>query len=420
MRIVLSLLLSFVVCSLSFSQAPTADPELGVRPEAFSARTLGMGRTFLVGESGVAALFGNPATLTNQSGKWLIDVSADVSRVKETRSYPFYDSFEGVLGYNNYAINDHLYSKLDGGAAWLVPQHSLDALVLSAGSYSTYRFDYLYKEEVRNRFSNGGIQDLKLGENRMEVKGDLRSLSLGAAAREKKFSAGFGLSFLSGSWSYSRAVLFTENYPDGIDQSDQIDYETSGTPAEITFGGLYMLNDRLTLGARILAPAGKFKFDRDGVFVVGDSAVRAISTVEVTYPKRFSAGVQFRPQQEYRPVLALEGEYMTYSEVRDTYDDVFEIRAGAEQQVSPGTPIRLGFVYSNNPENKDRAQSLFTAGIGFHVQKLTGDLGVEIGKMSYENADLFPQSLYGDEDRTDTDKIETSLFRGLVTFRYAL
>lgn len=420
MRFVLFLSLTFVVCGLSIAQAPTPDPELGVRPEAFSARALGMGRTFLTGESGVPALFGNPACLTNQGREWQFDLGADVSRIKETRSYPFYDSFEGVLAYNNYAINDHLYSKLDGGVAWLVPQHSLDALVLSAGSYSAYRFDYDYREEVRNRFSNGGILDLPLGTNRVEVKGDLRTISVGAAAREQKISGGFGLSLLSGSWSYGRSVNFTDNYPDGVDQSDAVDYELSGTPAELTVGGLYQWNERVSLGARILAPAGKFKFDREGVFMVGDSVTRATSTVEMDYPQRFAAGVQFRPQQEYRPVLMLEGEYMTYSKVRDNYDDVFEIRAGAEQQIAPGTPVRLGFVYANNPEDKDRAQSLFTAGIGFQVQKVTGDLGLEIGKLTYNHTDLFPQSLYGDTDRTDADKIETSLLRGLVTFRYSL
>lgn len=430
MRFVLWILSSFIVFSSSFAQAPTADPELGVRPEAFSARSLGMGRTFLLGEAGAPALFGNPACLVNfdrrpeaaasSTGRWLIDVSADVSRVKETRSYPFYDSFEGVLAYNNYAINDHLFSKLDGGVSWLVPQTKLDAFVLSAGTYSAYRFDYRYREEVRNRFTNGGILDRKLGENRVEVTGDLRSISVGAAVREEKVSAGFGLSLLSGSWSYGRSVKYTEYYLDGIDQSDQIDYEVSGTPAELTFGVLYQLNERVSIGGRILAPTGDYKFDRDALFTVGDSSERVLSTVNVNYPERIALGVQFRPQQEYRPIIALEGEFMSYSDVRDTYDDVFEIRAGAEQHISPGTPIRLGFVFSNSPENKDRAQSLFTAGIGFRVQKLTADLGVEMGKITYQNPDLFPQSLYGDVDRIDTDKIETSLLRGMVAFKYSL
>ncbi len=410
--------LSFVVCSLSFAQSPTPDPLLGTRPEAFSARSLGLGRTFMVYESGAASLFGNPATLVNQDSKWRFDLGADVSRVKETRSYPFYDSFDGVLRFNNYAINDHLFSKLDGGISFRVPQRKLDALVISAGSYSAYRFDYRYHEEVRSRFSSGGIQDLKLGENRLDIEGDLRALSLGAAARENKFSAGFGLSLLSGEWSYNNGVYYVD--PDSADRINHADYSPDGTPAEFTFGLGYDLNERVSFGARALLPTGDFKFERETRSTLGDSSIFGGGTATVTYPSHFAAGVRYRPQHEFRPVLLLEGEIHTYSDVAENMDNTFEIRAGAEQLVTPDSPVRLGFVYYTHPEDEDRATALFTAGVGFHVQKLTGDFGVEIGKINYTHTDMFPQSLYGDNDRSDPDKVETSLFRGMVTMRYAL
>ncbi len=420
--------LLFVFCSVAFAQSPTPDPVLGTRPEAFSARSLSLGRTFLTGESGAPALFGNPATLANMSkgaaakpckwGEFQLDLGADVSRVKETRSYPFYDSFDGVLAYNSYAINDHLFSKLDGGIAWKAPQSKLDALVLSLGTYSTYRFDYRYHEEVRSRFSNGGVQDLKLGENRLDIDGDLRSISLGAACKEEKFSAGFGVSILSGEWSYNKGTYYAS--PDSADLVQHVDYSPDGTPAEFNLGFCYDLNDRITLGARALLPTGDFKFKADSRSTIGDSVRAASGVFTATYPSHFALGVQYRPEHEFRPTLMLETEIHTFEDVSDELSNTFEIRAGAEQIITPGAPMRLGFVYYTHPEDDSRATALFTAGVGFRLQKMTADFGVEMGKMNYTSADMFPQSLFGDDNRVDYDRVETSLFRGLITLRYAL
>lgn len=433
MRTFLLFSFSFLISHFTFAQSPFPDPIVGTRPEAFSSRSLGLGRTFMTAETGAPALLGNPATLAAsfderklslaaaECGPWLVDLSGDVTRVKESRSYPYYDSFEGVLGYNNYAINDHLFSKLDIGLAWLVPQDQLTNLVLSGGSYSTYRFDYRYHEEVRNRYSNGGIQDMKLGDNRLDVNGDLRSLSLGAAAQEDCWSMGVAVSMLTGNWTYNKQTLYTDNYPDaGVSQLvNEVDYSTKGMPAEFNVGLEYQVSERVALGGRALIPTGNYKFNFDGRSFVGDEVSTASGTTEVTYPAHYGLGVEFHPQHEFRPRLFLEGEIHTYRDVQENYDNTFEIRAAAEQQIMPGSPVRLGFVYYTAPDQKDRANTFFTAGIGFHIQRLTTDFGVEVGKINYNESDRFPQSLFGDTDRTDNDRVETALFRGLATLKYS-
>jgi len=402
-----------------FAQSPTPDPLLGTRTGAFSARSLSLGHTFLTDESGPASLLGNPATLTRQEKPWRIDLSADIARVKETRKYPFYDSFEGILNYNNYAMNDHLYSKLDGGLAWRAPTKLVESLVVSAATYSVYGFDYRYHEEVRNRYYSGGIQDLKLGENRLDVTGDLRSISLGAAAKSFGPTAvGFGVNLLMGEWSYEKGVFYAD--PDSANIVSHAEYSPNGTPAEVTFGATYEVNPRVMLGVRALVPTGDFKFDQNATNIHGDTVATSTGTVTVTYPSHFAVGVEYRPQSEFRPVLLLEGEIHTYSDVSDLYDNTFEIRAGAEQEVVSGAPVRFGFVYASAPEDKMHARTMFTAGIGFRLQKLAGDFALELGKMNYQAWDMFPQSLYGDTDRTDIDRVETALFRALVTFRYDL
>jgi hypothetical protein len=418
----MNLLRTFVTVMLaavcSYAQAPMPDNVTGSRPGAFSSRSLALGHTYLTNQAGSPALMGNPATLADQSTPWNIDLSADVSRVKETRSYPFYDAFDGVLGYNNYAINDHVYSKLDGGISYKLKQEKLTSMVLSVGTYSAYQFGYQYHEEVRNRFSSGGVQDKILGRNVLDMDGDMRAIALGAAASEDKIAVGFGLSFLTGDLGYTNGVYYDSD--DSLDLVTRTDYTPSGTPTEINFGFMYDASPRVRVGARALFPAGKFKYDFENTFSVGDSTIHSNGTSESTYPSHIALGLQYRPQNLFRPMVYLETEMHTFSEVADGLNDVMEFRAGAEQQVVPGTPARFGIVYSTSPYDKDRANALFTAGVGFIMRNMRADFGLEFGEMNYSSDDLFPQSLYGEDDRTDRDRVETSVFRGMISLAWDL
>ncbi len=423
------LILTLFLASSVLAQSPYPDPFLGSRPGAFSARALSLGHCLLTSEAGPASLMGNPATLVNQSTTWRVDLNGDVSRVTENRKYPYYDAFEGVLDYNNYAVNDHLYSRFDGGAAYRVKTSKLDALVLSLGTYSAYRFDYTYHEEVRSRTTSGGIQDLKLGQNRYDIAGDLRSISFGAAGASGKASFGFSVSSLFGSWDYERGVFYADSLAaedaglTDLRYVNRATYKPDGTAAEFAVGTLVTLSERVSVGVRALIP-GEFKIKQtvsdNSYSTYIDSSAFVSSTVSVTYPTRIGGSLQYRPQGEYRPLLMFEGDWITYSDVHSDWNDTFELRVGVEQQIVPGAPVRLGFVYGTAPQDKDRATTLFTAGIGFTLQKLHGDFGVELGKLNYMNADLFPQWLYGDTNRSDADRVETALFRGMISLRYEL
>ena len=239
-------------------------------------------------------------------------------------------------------------------------------------------------------------------------------------------SLGFAFNTLAGSWTYTRGVHYVN--ADSANYEDRIKYSNVGAPGEVNFGGEWALNDRVKFGARALLPTGAYKFSRDGSSLhahadslwPGDTSYTFGGNVSVKYPKRFSAGLQFRPASEFRPLLLLEGEVVTWHDYDPTFDNTFEIRAGVEHEVVPGAPVRFGYVYTTSPSDKSRASSMFTAGIGFMVRKLTCDLAVELGTITYASPDLFPQSLYGGANRVDNDHVETSTFRGMVTLRYDL
>lgn len=415
----MSYVAALLVCSLAaLAQSTTPDALLGTRPGAFSARALGLGHTYLTRDIGSTALMGNPALLTEQQDDWNVNATVDLSRVRETRSYPFYDAFDGVLGYNNYALNDHVYSKLNGGVSYRLKQDRLDAMVLSAGTYSAYQFDYTYHEEVRNRFTSGGVQDKILGHNLLEVTGDLRAIAIGAAASQSKMSMGFSLSFLTGEWGDVQGVYYASE--DSADQVYRTDYALDGTPADITFGGTYDLNPRVRLGTRLMFPAGELKYKAASTQSIGSATSESEYTAKAQYPSHIAVGVQYRPQNEFRPQVYFESELHTYSEIADEYNDALEFRAGAEQQIVPGTPARFGVVYSTSPTDKDRAATLFTAGVGFILRNMRADFGLEFGEINFASDDLFQQSLYGDDNRTDRDHVETSVFRGMIELSWGL
>jgi hypothetical protein len=412
-------LLTAVVCAEPLSP----DPQIGSRPGAFSARSLGLGHTFLIAQTGASALMGNPATLAAQETRWRFEGGADLSRVKEVRKYPFYDAFNGVLGYNDYAVNDHLFSKFNGGLSWSMPNEFVKSLVLAAGTFSTYNFDYRYLEEVRDRYSSGGIQDRRLGQNRLTITGDLRSVSVGAAARmHGPLALGFSWNGLLGDWVYTKGTYYDPIYldPDSFNIVNRVSYKPQGTPSELAVGGTYEVSPRVTVGARALLPAGDFKFKQTGTLRTGVTDTSAEGTVTVSYPAHYAVGVQYRPQSEFRPLLLLEGEVHTYRRVADTLDNTFEIRAGAEQEIVPGAPARVGFVYATSPLDRNRSGSIFTCGIGFHEGRFSQDVGLEFGRIAYVSPDLFPQSLFGDTNRSDEDRVETAQLRLLLTLKYEL
>lgn len=424
MRQLILIFVLLLIAAVCFAQAEFPDPSVGTRPGAFSARSLSLGHTYLTEESGPPSVMGNPAGLAEQTARWRFMFSGNVARIKEIRKYPIYDAFNGVLTWNNYALNDNLYSKLDGGIAYRVPKEltytdAVESFVLSLASYSGYSFDYKYNEEVRDRYSNGGIMDRKLGDNQFNISGDLRTLSFGAAAKmHGPLAVGFAFNTLAGSWTYTRGVYYVS--PDSANYVDRVKYSNVGAPGEVNFGAAWAFSDRFKIGARALMPTGDYKFKQDGSFWHGDTLRTAGGDVKVKYPSRFSAGLQFRPASEFRPLLILEGEVLTWHQTDPTFNNTFEIRAGVEHQVVPGAPVRFGYVYTTSPSDKNRASSVFTAGIGFMVQKLTCDFGVELGTINYVSPDMFPQTLYGGTNRTDNDRVETDVFRGMMTLKYDL
>jgi len=294
----------------------------------------------------------------------------------------------------------------------------LSLLALGVGTYSVYRFDYRYHEEVRYRNAVGGILDLPMANNRLTITGDLRSVSFGVAVRERfPVTVGLSVSMLAGDWTYEEGTYWVSE--DSTNIVTRTEYSLDGIPSEVILGVAGELSERVSLGARVLFPTSDFDYDTKTRIQQEGDTVFSDGSVCMRYPSRFGLGVQYRPRSDFMPRIFFESELVTYSQTRDDWDDVFELRAGVEQQVMHGIPVRAGFFYGKAPDNSERSLATFTTGVGFRHRKFFADFGMELGKVNYTYPDLFPNTRFGGA-RVGVDRVETGLWRGVMSVRYEL
>ncbi len=85
----------------------------GYAMSTYDARSLGMGGAGLAAIDGAAGMALNPALLGKSEG---IDVALTglIVLAEEARETPLHDSFDGVIGYNTYALNTEAYDRYVG------------------------------------------------------------------------------------------------------------------------------------------------------------------------------------------------------------------------------------------------------------------------------------------------------------------
>jgi hypothetical protein len=419
---ILPVLFSPVVFAQEFSGITSLQTTFGTPVAAYSARSLGLGGTGFASQTSPDALVVNPALLAWGNGPAEALLSGIISRRQESRSYPVYDSFDAVLVYNEYAMNDHLFSGANGGIRFTVPQNLVPAISLGVGTFNIYSHDYRYKEEVRDRYSSGGVIDRILGWNRIDMDGEVRAILLGAGVEPVQnlavgISAGAVLDHLGNTWS----VDYTN--PDSSDLFVRDDLKTDGTSWMLTIGAAYRFSPRVTAGLRAAMPLGNWELTASRE-VPGQPLFPDMSSVSYKYPLSVGWGVQYRPMSLYRPNLMLDMSWTNWSKteingVRQGFDDILEISAGVEQRVFENIPVRFGAAYIPSYLDRELTLTMISLGTGFRSGAFELDVATQFGHRKYRLADPFPDHLYGGVDRTDRDQVEEWITNGLVTVTYA-
>ena len=117
------------------------------------ARSMALGGAGSVSYNAPGALILNPASLVQIDQQLALDISVNMRKLEERRSYPLYDRFDGFLTNATYAINNNWYPQLQGGISLKLPVKILPGLILAGGIYPHIDYQYSYLEEVRENVS---------------------------------------------------------------------------------------------------------------------------------------------------------------------------------------------------------------------------------------------------------------------------
>ena len=125
-------------------------------------------------------------------------------------------------------------------------------------------------------------------------------------------------------------------------------------------------------------------------------------------------------------MVRAEAAWVEWSDFRSdfapgsTFDDLWDVRFGVEHVFYSDIPMRFGFSYTPAPRDDKVAATAFTFGAGFPVGAIRTDVAFEFGNRKYRYDDLFPDSAFGGDDRTTTDRVEEAQASMFVTLGYTI
>ena len=406
------------------------DLGLGGRVYTGSARGSAMAEVGWLSEENSFSTMLNPATLG------FID-SPDVALayqyffLHETRAFPAYDSFDGLLGYNVYATNKNFYQNVAlGFATGVLPE----ALGLSFGiMYSpVYDFNYEYEEEIRDRSTSSQPADELIARAYLIGDGTLKAISLGVAKPlAEDASVGLGLDYVFGDYDLIARIGWEGDLPETKDM-----YSASKQSGmRVRLAGRFKAGPRLEFGfegTSRCAMKGDFSASTANDLLwflpvpeTGDTTV-TYEDVETVYPASFGAGIRFRPRNEFIGLFEVGMKYTAWSDYRSDFygdfdlNDVFSWHAGVEYVFYSGMPLRFGLLYSPSPKDEDVSEAAFTFGTGYSAYGWSVDFSGQVGWQKYRYPDIFDDGMFGlpsgEPGLRWRDEVKETRFSGILSF----
>ncbi|MCX7835504.1 MAG: hypothetical protein N2450_05475 [bacterium] len=395
---------------------------LGLEQKSFSASSLAMGGISILGSRSIADATRNPAQLQYFSKGLQIETLLKVPQTIESRSFPIYDSFGGTLAENQYVSNS--MGTANFGGAFSLPLKSQSSLGLTVAIFSVplLVYDYRFVEEVRDRFSTGGLQDRVRGRVEDFTKGTRQWSGFAFAKKmNDQFSFGFSVGMIGGK-------VQEEYRLNRILPSDSTFlYKTSREPdnAHIQAGtGLvFEINPRVTLGWNLT-----YRGDRNEKMKITqiDTVTTQSTTIKTfSYPISTGLAIQWIPGQQLSSTMITEIEYTYWKDAslgipNQTLYNTLEIRAGVEHRVLPEVPVRFGYTFVPSPFDPEKSMTYLSVGTGYQKKNWLLDLGVQFGHSTSKEDDPVPDNAFGGQPRMDQDRVQTRMVTFGLTVSYRL
>lgn len=377
-----------------------------------------------MGGTGVAVYRGalstvlNPAMLAVETGT-RIDVAAAVDNQHEDRFQPLFDSFDSYVADAAIASNRHHYWSGNYGVARRVLAGET-ALVLGLSVTDRRPYSYTFQEELRDPDPFAEPRDRILQEREREVTGTLRDLSLGAGmVVTERVSLGLALHYAFGTREEIHRVRDYDDATNSYYAKEH--FELSGVHASM--GLRVAVNERFTFGVAWDSPLEadgdllSYRVDADGeeILAAGES--------RIDYPNAVRFGVELRPRNDPRTIVAAEAEWTNWNDLGDErlggdgkppLHDTWDIRTGVEHRFYNDFALRFGFRRHESYADREVGTSVFAAGVGVPLSGGRLATSVEISKTTAVLPHQFPypDDFLGPQYQADPEaRVDDTRFR---------
>lgn len=366
--------ISAVAVALFYTTAHSAFA-LGFKNPDQDARATGQGEAFVAQADDAAAIYYNPAGLTQLKGTVVTsggyitfrDIQFNGATANETLNDPAFTGF-------GYVETDFGLEKWRFGFGFNVPYGN----DVDWGNNSTFKYRVTKSNlAVRNYQPTVAY---KLNEH----------LSLGA-----------GLNYYAGQTELNRDVPFSILFfplpvPDG-----RFRFDGDGQALGGTAGLMWKINDKNSVGVVYRSP---FSIDFHGHAIVKDDPLgvfgRSSATAEITFPQTVAVGYAFRPTAKLK--LEVDWEWTNWDTLNSVrlhspnpafatdpgsvipfnWEDSSFYELGVQYELNKTWVLRAGYIFSENtvpnstfaPTLPDSNRHVFSIGVGHETKRYTLDL----------------------------------------------
>ena len=351
-------------------------------------RQLALGGAGLASADGARGAMLNPALVAKAEGLE-VAVTAAAINTEESREIPLHDSFDGIIGYNTYAMNSALYDRYFGTIAYK-PSGDFEWAPAVAIGYRP-RLDMSYDYHVQYRDNDTQTEpmdrikwdDYAIGEGGISAF----TVALGQEVADEVY-VGIGVDFLRGDYDVRHKRVF----PTAAARDDSTTWaaydDVSGT--QFSIGVLVETLHRLDI-AVVYRPGFELKGDYALTPAAEDTATEAVACgFDYTYPDAIALGLEYHPRNELMTTVSFDVEYTRWSEFEDglgenpDFDDTIEFRFGVEHSFYDKTSARFGFQYAPSYMDERYSRAAFSAGLGMDILGVRADIGGQIGLREYD------------------------------------
>lgn len=382
-------LIAFLVLAGSASAYTFAEWRYGNVLPMYDARSLGLGGAGVASADGVRGLSLNPALLGKTEGIE-VAVSGLVVGSEEARQVPLHDSFDGVIGYNTFALNTAFYDHYGGGVAFKPSGEFEWTPTVAIGYRPRLDMNYTYHVQYRDPDFQTEPADKVLYDYYDEGSGGVNAFTV-ALGQEvvPDVYVGLGVDVLRGDYDMGWRRVYPPDSEEE-DTSGRVEFnDLAGT--QFVLGVLVEKMHRLDVG--FVYRSG---FTLDGEVYIREAGEGEGGTgdFEYEYPHSFALGFEYRPRNVLGTSVSFDIEYTPWSDFKDglvegdpDLDDTMVYRAGVEHSFFDNSLARFGFLYEPSYIDERNTRAAISVGLGLDILGVTVDLGGQVGVREYDVED---------------------------------